>query len=117
VHALCRTKTKLLSQPTDKLEQMAVEFELATTTSGSASLKEVKEQVDEKLAAIKDAKKNLALRLTDAEKYKAMGVLLTEPPGPPGCSKDPWLPHVPHMRQAYASWATHEASMCLMGHT
>ncbi len=76
---------------------MAIEFELATATNGSASLKEVKEQIDDKLAALKDAKKMLALRLTDAEKYKATGVLLTEPPGHPVCSKDPWLPHVPHM--------------------
>jgi hypothetical protein len=65
-----------VSQPLEKLEQISLEFELATKTS---TVQEMKAEVDEKLNAMQDAKKQLARLLMEAEKYKERGVLLPAP--------------------------------------
>jgi len=57
----------------EKLEQISLEFELVTTTP---TMKDMKSEVHEKLNAMKDAKKQLALKVMDGEKYKERGVLL-----------------------------------------
>ncbi len=62
-----------LAQPMEKLEQISLEFELVTTTP---TIQDMKSEVHEKLNAMKDAKKQLALKVMDGEKYNERGVLL-----------------------------------------
>ena len=69
-----RTKMSKLSQPMEKLEHISLEFELFTPIP--TFIEDMKSEVREKLNAMKDAKKQLALKVMDGEKYKERGVLL-----------------------------------------